>query len=66
MPSQHKHAPIPFRPPEGDRAWLLQHAEWTGRAVNAVLTAALSEYRIRYEQALAHSHMRPEPPPDLR
>ena len=51
MSSQHKHPPIPFRPPEGDRAWLLQHADQTGRAVNAILAEALREYRQRYEAA---------------
>lgn len=38
-------APIPFRVPADDRDWLLGHAETTGRAVNAVLTQALREYR---------------------
>ena len=48
MPSQHKHNPIPFRPPEGDRSWLLEHAAMRGQAVNAVLVAALGEYRVRH------------------
>jgi hypothetical protein len=48
MPSKHKHNPVPFRPPEGDRSWLLAHAEATGQAVNAVLVAALGEYRVRH------------------
>jgi hypothetical protein len=50
MSSQHKHNPIPFRPPAGDRAWLLAHAAETGRAVNAVLAEALVQYRQRAEQ----------------
>ena len=48
MPSQHKHNPVPFRPPEGDRSWLLTYAEATGQPVNAVLVAALGEYRARH------------------
>lgn len=50
MPSVHKHNSIPFRPPAGDRAWLLERAKQTGRAVNAILTEALREYRERAEQ----------------
>lgn len=45
MPSQHKHPPISVRLPEGDRAWLMEYAEATGRAVNSVLTEAVAEYR---------------------
>jgi len=45
MPNQHRHPPIPFRPPEGDRAWLLAHAAATGRPVNAMLADALRAYR---------------------
>jgi hypothetical protein len=45
MPSQHKHPPVSFRPPEADRAWLLEHAKKAGKPVNAVLTAALAAYR---------------------
>jgi hypothetical protein len=44
MPSQHKHPPIPFRPPERDRARLLAYAEQTGQAVNRILTEALTVY----------------------
>lgn len=44
MPSQHKHRPIPFRPPEGDRARLLALAERTGQPVNRILAEALSIY----------------------
>ena len=49
MSGQHKHNPIPFRPPEDDRAWLLEHAEETARAVNAILAEALAAYRKRNE-----------------
>ena len=45
MPSQHKHPPVSFRPPEADRAWLLEHAKATGQAVNRILAAALAAYR---------------------
>jgi hypothetical protein len=45
MPSQHKHPPIPFRPPEGDRSWLLEHAKRTGKPVNRILAEALAAYR---------------------
>ncbi len=44
MPSAHKHPPIPFRPPEEDRARLLAYAQASGRAVNAILAEALREY----------------------
>jgi hypothetical protein len=44
MPSQHKHPPIAFRPPEGDRALLLRHAAETGKPVNRILAEALSAY----------------------
>ena len=40
-----KHRPVAFRPPDSDRAWLLEHARSTGRPVGAVLRAALSAYR---------------------
>lgn len=51
MPSQHKHRPVPFRPPEGDRAWLLQYAERTGEPVNRILAQALAAYRAVVEKA---------------
>ena len=47
MSSQHKHPPISFRPPEADRARLLQYAAETGEPVNAVLAKALAEYLDR-------------------
>ena len=46
MPSQHKHQPIAFRPPEGDRAWLLEYARLTGKPVNKILAEALAAYRV--------------------
>lgn len=49
MTDRHKHRPIPFRPPEGDRAWLLAYAKQAGRPVNAILAAALSMYRQETE-----------------
>jgi hypothetical protein len=48
MPDRHKHTPIRFRPPEADRSWLLEFAAETGNAVNAVLAAALAEFRARH------------------
>lgn len=51
MPSQHKHRPIPFRPAEGDRAWLLSYAGEHDLPVNRVLSTALAEFRIRAELA---------------
>ena len=44
MPNQHKHSPIPFRPPEGDRSRLLAYAERTGQPVNRILADALAAY----------------------
>lgn len=44
MPSQHKHRPVAFRPPEGDRARLLAYAERTGRPVGAVVSEAVRLY----------------------
>lgn len=47
MPSQHKHPPVSFRPPEDDRRWLYEHAAETGQSVGAVLSQALAEHRKR-------------------
>lgn len=47
---RHKNPMIPFRPEMDQRAWLRQHAAATGRAVNAILRQALTEYRNRHEQ----------------
>jgi hypothetical protein len=44
-PGKHKYPPIPFRPPEGDRGWLLEHARQTGQPVNRILALALAAYR---------------------
>ncbi len=49
MPSKHKRSPIPFRPPEGDEAWLKEHARRTGQAVNAILAMLLARYRREQE-----------------
>jgi hypothetical protein len=49
MPSQHKHPPIAFRPPEGDRTWLLEYAAATGLPVNRVIAEALAAYRASKE-----------------
>ena len=54
MSSQHKHNPIPFRPPSPEREWLLRYAADTGRPVNAILTEALSEYRSRHQLSSPH------------
>ena len=49
MPSQHKHPPIAFRPPEGDRAWLLAYAKATGKPANRILAEALAAYRAEHD-----------------
>jgi hypothetical protein len=50
-PGKHKYPPIPFRPPEGDRLWLLAYAERTGQPVNRVLAQALAAYRAAADPA---------------
>jgi hypothetical protein len=45
MPSKHKRNPVTFRPPEGDRVWLYEHARATGEPVGAILVRALAAYR---------------------
>ena len=50
MPSQHKHNPLRVRPPEALRDWLLAYAERAGKAVNAVVTEALEDYRAKREK----------------
>ena len=44
MPDRHKHQPIPFRPPEGDRARLLALAERSGQPINRILAEALAAH----------------------
>ena len=63
VPSQHKHNPVPLRLPEGDRSWLLTYAEATGQPVNAVLVAALAEYRIRHGGNTTGGSTMPVSPP---
>jgi hypothetical protein len=48
MIDRHRVNPISFRPPEGDRAWLEQHAEQTGKPVRRILAEALAEYREKH------------------
>jgi hypothetical protein len=45
MADRHKANPVTFRPPEGDRAWLYEHAAATGQSVGSVLARALAMYR---------------------
>jgi predicted DNA-binding protein len=58
MPSQHKHRPIPFRPPEGDRARLLALAERTAQPVNRILSEALAAY-LNAAESTANCEDRP-------
>jgi hypothetical protein len=66
MPSQHKHPPIAFRPPEGDRLWLLEHAQQTGQPVNRVLALALAAYRAQTGIQATSCSRNPGPRPDDR
>lgn len=50
MTDRHKRPPVPFRPPEGDRAWLYAYAERHGLAVNAILRLALAEFRAQRDE----------------
>lgn len=50
MPSQHKRAPVTFRPPEDDRAWLYEHAAQLSRSVGSVLSEALAAYRAAHDK----------------
>jgi hypothetical protein len=69
MPSQHKHQPIPFRPAVRNRAWLLEEAKETKRAVNAILNEALASHRKALQErrnqerqaAMASKVQDPEP-----
>ena len=51
MPSQHKHSPISFRPPDADRARLLAYAKETGQPVGRVLSQALAEFLAAHSPA---------------
>lgn len=51
MPSRHKHYPVSFRPPEGDRQWLFAYAAKHDLAVGAVLSMALAEFRANREES---------------
>lgn len=48
-PDRHDDAPISFRPAREEKRRLLGYAKRTGRAVNAVIRAAVSEYLDRKE-----------------
>jgi hypothetical protein len=48
---RHLHDPVGFRPPEGDRTWLWDHAEQTGQSRGQVLSKALAAYRAEWEAA---------------
>jgi hypothetical protein len=47
MTSQHKRAPLSYRPPKdsGDEEWLREHAKQTGRSINAIFADAVITYR---------------------
>ena len=44
MPNRQKYRPISFRPPEADRLRLLNHANRTGKAVNAIIAEAVHKH----------------------
>jgi len=56
MGGPHKLPPLAFRPgtrpgdPEGDRAWLKEHAEATDQKVGTIVARAVAEYRARVER----------------
>jgi hypothetical protein len=62
MPSQHKHPPVSFRPPEGDRAWLLAYAKETGQPVNHILAKALAAFRVSQQGLITGRHPRRDGP----
>ena len=62
MPSQHKHRPIAFRPPEGDRSWLLEYAKATGQPVNRILAEALAGLRAKVVSASEQQRAQPHKP----
>lgn len=49
MTDRHKSKPKAVRMPDGLLAWYQQRAEETGQPVNALLVAALEDYRQRHE-----------------
>ena len=55
MADRHKTTPKAVRMPDGLLAWYEQHAKAAGRPVNAVLVAALEDYRARVEAGLDHA-----------
>jgi hypothetical protein len=59
---RHKLGPIPYRPPAGTdlRDWLTEFAERSGRAVNAVITEALTEYRSAHDSTEGEDHDHPD------
>ncbi len=50
MADRHKITPKAVRMPDGLLAWYEQFAEAEGKPVNAVLVAALEEFRQRHEE----------------
>jgi len=61
MSSQHKYNPISFRPPEGDRVWLVEQAKEWDMPVNELLTRALREYRARWAGRAESADPGPDP-----
>jgi hypothetical protein len=47
VPSQHKHNPIAYRPPQDVRDWLAAESARTGQAVNALITMLARERMAR-------------------
>lgn len=47
---RHKASPVTFRPPAGDRAWLVDYAKATGMSVGSILSVALRMYRAALER----------------
>lgn len=57
MPNKHRSNPLTVRLPEGERAWLREYAEATGRPVGAVVNDAVRTMRqITACQVCAHAH----------
>jgi hypothetical protein len=49
MADRHKESPQAVRMPGDLKEWYRQHAAGTGQSLNAVLVAALTEYRQRHD-----------------